>query len=183
MPIANNYLDNVRKLFRYYKNMGDQSLARLNESEIRQQLGSESNSAAIIAKHIAGNMLSRWTDFLASDGEKSWRNRETEFEDQFKNKEELLAYWEKGWACLFAAIDPLRETDLEKIAYIRNEGHSVVEAINRQLGHYAYHVGQLVFVAKAIKGEAWGSLSVPKGQSEAFNQEKFSQEKSRKNFI
>lgn len=183
MSFEANYLENIRKLFRYYKSLGDQSLARLDETTIHQRLEPESNNAAIIAKHIAGNMLSRWTDFLNSDGEKTWRNRETEFIDDFHSKEALLAYWEKAWACLFEAIDSLQVEDLDKIAYIRNEGHSVLEAINRQMTHYAYHIGQLVFLSKAINGSKWESLSIPKGQSKVFNQNKFNQEKSRKNFI
>jgi len=183
MTFEDNYLDNIRKLFRYYKSLGDQSLARLDDSNIHDSLGEGSNNAAIIAKHIAGNMLSRWTDFLDSDGEKEWRNRETEFADDFPSKAALMDYWEKAWKCLFKAIDPLEAADMNKIAYIRNEGHSIVEAINRQLAHYAYHIGQLVFVSKAINGDQWESLSIPKGQSKDFNQTKFSQEKSRKNFI
>ncbi len=183
MTFQENYLENIRKLFRYYKSMGDQSLERLTEEEIHFRFEENSNNAAQIAKHMAGNMLSRWTDFLNSDGEKEWRNRENEFVDDFKTKADLMEYWEKGWNAVFTAIDPLQVEDLEKVAYIRNEGHSVLEAINRQLGHYSYHVGQLVVISKAIKGKNWQSLSIPKGQSKAFNQEKFQQDKSRKNFI
>lgn len=183
MNPAQNYLDSTRRLYRYYKLMGDKVLERLNDTEIHFQHNQASNSCAIIAKHIAGNMLSRWTDFLHSDGEKDWRNRDTEFEDTFKNKSEVIQYWEKGWNCLFNATDPLQADDLEKIAYIRNEGHTVLEAMNRQLAHYASHVGQMVFLAKTIKGADWESLSIPKGKSKEFNQSKFSQEKTRKNFI
>ncbi len=183
MSFRENYLDNVKKLFRYYKHLGDQSLSVLKDEEIHIRFEEHSNNCAIIAKHIAGNMLSRWTDFLNSDGEKEWRNRETEFEDQFKSKDELLSYWEKGWHCVFNAIDPLQAADLDKIAYIRNEGHSVLEAINRQLAHYSYHIGQLVMLSKAIKGKDWESLSIPKGESQSFNQGKFNKDRSRKNFI
>jgi uncharacterized protein DUF1572 len=183
MTFKENYLENIRKLFRYYKSMGDESLARLTEEETHFRFEENSNSCAIIAKHMAGNMLSRWTDFLTADGEKAWRNREAEFEDDFNSKEELIAYWEKGWNTLFSAIDPLQTNDLEKIIYIRNEGHSILEAINRQLAHYSYHIGQLVLMSKAIKGKAWQSLSIPKGQSSTFNKDKFTQDKSRKNFI
>ena len=182
-PFQENYLQNIKKLFRYYKSLGDKTFAQLDETQIFQLPENHSNSVAIIVKHIAGNMLSRWTDFLNSDGEKSWRNREMEFENTFETKQEVLDYWEKGWACLFNAIDPLTIEDLDKIAYIRNEGHSVLEAINRQLAHYSYHVGQIVFLGKLWKGENWESLSIPKGQSKAFNQKKFSQEKQRKNFV
>lgn len=183
MKMSQNYLDSSRKLFRYYKTMGDKALERLTEKEVHFQHNPESNSCAIIAKHIAGNMLSRWTDFLHSDGEKEWRNRDTEFEDTFNSKAELLEYWEKGWNCLFEAIDPLQPEDLEKIAYIRNEGHTVLEAMNRQLAHYSSHIGQMVFLAKTLKGADWKSLSIPKGKSDEFNSKKFNQEKSRKNFL
>ncbi len=183
MTFKENYLENIRKLFRYYKSMGDQSLARLSEEEIHFRFEENSNNCAAIAKHVAGNALSRWTDFLTSDGEKEWRNRETEFVDDFESKEAVIDYWEKGWACVFDAVDHLSVEDLDKVAYIRNEGHSVLEAINRQLAHYSYHVGQLVLLAKAIKGAEWQSLSIAKGQSNAFNKNKFEQQKSRKNFI
>lgn len=178
-----DYLQNIRTLFRYYKSLGDKSIAQLDDTEIHLQPNENSNSIAIIVKHISGNMLSRWTDFLNSDGEKTWRNREQEFADTFKDKSELLATWEEGWDCLFQAIDPLTVEDMDKITYIRNEGHSVMEAINRQLGHYSYHIGQIVFLAKAIKSSDWEYLSIPPGQSKTFNQEKFSQAKQRKNFI
>ncbi len=178
-----NYLENIRTLFRYYKLLGDGALTQLSAENIHTCLNPESNSMAIIVKHVSGNMLSRWTDFLASDGEKEWRNREGEFEDTIKDKADLLAVWEKGWACLFNAIDPLQNADLQKIAYIRNEGHSVVEAINRQLGHYSYHIGQMVFLAKYFAGDNWQSLSIAKGDSQKFNAEKFSQDKQRKNFV
>lgn len=178
-----NYLKNIKALFRYYKNLGDKTFAQLGEEELFHSESEHSNNIAVIAKHIAGNALSRFTDFLHSDGEKSWRNRESEFEQSFQTKEEVLTYWEKGWRCVFEAIDPLEVGDMSKIAYIRNEGHSVMEALNRQLGHYSYHVGQMVWLGKKLKGENWESLSIPKGQSEEFNAKKFQQEKQRKNFI
>ncbi len=178
-----SYLDSTRKLFRFYKSLGDKSIAQVSEKHINYTHNDDSNSIAILVKHISGNMLSRWTNFLQEDGEKEWRNRDDEFTDDIHTKEELLVIWEKGWDCLFGAIDPLTDTDLERILYIRNEGHSVVEALNRQLGHYAYHVGQLVFLAKMLKEGEWDSLSIPKGQSASFNKEKFEQEKQRKNFI
>ena len=181
--IRNNYLENTKKLFRYYKSLGDKSLAQIEEEKIHYLFEENSNNIATIVKHIAGNMLSRWTDFLTSDGEKEWRNRETEFEDTFKSKKEMLDYWEKGWNCLFNAIDPLTENDLDRIVYIRNEGHSVMEAMNRQLAHYSYHVGQLVYVIKALKSSDWQTLTIPRGGSTTFNQEKFSKEKKRKDFL
>ncbi len=180
---ANNYLGNIRKLFRYYKSLGDGAIAQLKDDEVNAKPESHSNSIAIIVKHMSGNMLSRWTNFLEEDGEKEWRHRDQEFEETIHNKTDLISTWEKGWACLFKAIDPLTEADLDRIGYIRNEGHSVIEAINRQLGHYAYHTGQIVFLVKLLRSEDWASLSIPKGQSKAFNQEKFNKEKSRKNFI
>jgi hypothetical protein len=129
-----------------------------------------------------GNMLSRWTDFLTTDGEKEWRNRDAEFEEILKTKTELLAHWEKGWQCLFDALNSLQPKQLNEIIYIRNEGHTILEAINRQLAHYPYHIGQIVFYAKMIKKSEWQSLSIPKNKSISYNSDKFSQEKSIKNF-
>lgn len=178
-----NYLDGTRRLFRYYKSLGDKSLAQIRDEEIHEELAPGANSVAVIVKHMSGNMLSRWTDFLTSDGEKEWRNRDGEFEDTITDKKELLEVWEKGWDCLFSAIDPLTEEDLGKIIYIRNEGHTVMEAMNRQLAHYASHVGQLVYLCKSIRGEDWQSLSIPKGESKSFNKEKFDQDKGRRHFV
>jgi hypothetical protein len=127
-------------------------------------------------------MLSRWTDFLTTDGEKEWRNRDSEFENDLQSKEEVLALWNKGWKCLFTALNGLEPEQLSQIIYIRNEGHTVVEAINRQLAHYPYHVGQIVFYAKQLKNGNWESLSIPKNKSNSYNADKFSQEKSIKNF-
>ena len=155
--------------FKYYKILGDQTLDRLSEDELHWLPTEHSNSVAIIAKHCAGNMLSRWTDFLTTDGEKLWRNRDSEFEDDIESKTDLLTYWEKGWKCLFNAIENLSESDFHKKVFIRNEPHTVPDAINRQLAHYAYHVGQMVFIGKMIMGENWKSLSIPKNSSEEFN--------------
>ncbi len=127
-------------------------------------------------------MLSRWTDFLTSDGEKTWRNREAEFEVGYPDKQTMIAAWEEGWNCLFTALEPLKAEDLSRLIYIRNEGQSVMEAIQRQLAHYSLHVGQIIYQAKAIVGDKFQSLSIPKGQSAAFNHDKFSQEKARKHF-
>ncbi len=127
-------------------------------------------------------MLSRWTDFLTNDGEKSWRNREAEFDDAYPDKSSMMEAWEKGWACVFIALESVRPEDLSKIIYIRNEGHSVLEAIQRQLAHYPRHIGQILYQAKAIKGSDFKSLSIPKGNSENFNKEKFDQEKTRRHF-
>jgi uncharacterized protein DUF1572 len=177
-----SYLNSVKKQFNYYKLLGDKTFDQLNDQDIYWQLNEESNSVSIIVKHIVGNMLSRWTNFLTEDGEKEWRKRDLEFEDTYQNKEALITDWEKGWQCLFDAIQPLTDQDLEHIIYIRNQGHTVTEAINRQLTHYAYHIGQIVLIGKMIKGENWKPLSVPKGQSSAYNKEKFSKDKGRRHF-
>lgn len=166
------------KQFEYYKSLGDKTMAQLTDEQLFWKYNEESNSIAIVAKHIAGNMLSRWTDFRNSDGEKEWRNRESEFNDDIKERESLITYWEKGWSCLFEALHSTNDEDLEEIIYIRNQGHSIIEAINRQLAHYSYHVGQIVFIGKMIKNEDWKSLSIPKGGSKNFNQQKFEKDKS-----
>jgi len=176
------YITNTIKQFKYYKSLGDKTILQLTFSELQWSPSVGSNSIAIMVKHIAGNMLSRWTNFLIEDGEKSWRNRDQEFIDSFDSKDELLEAWNDGWDCLFQAIEPLTKSDLEKIIYIRNQGHTVTEAINRQMGHYAYHVGQIIFLGKLIKGSEWQSLSIPKGKSANYNQEKFSEPKGQRHF-
>lgn len=177
-----SYLTSIIKQFDYYKSLGDKTFSQLTFEEMLWQSNEDSNSISIIVKHIVGNMLSRWTNFLTEDGEKPWRNRDDEFIDTYTTKEALIASWESGWHCLFNALTPLIEEDLERIIYIRNGGHTVIEAINRQLAHYAYHVGQIVFLGKLLKGDEWQSLSIPKGDSSKFNKEKFSQEKSKRHF-
>jgi len=177
-----SYLNSIKKQFGYYKLLGDKTFEQLNDQDIHWQLNEDSNSVSIIVKHIVGNMLSRWTNFLTEDGEKEWRQRNQEFEGTYQNKEALITAWEKGWQCLFDALKPLTNKDLEHIIYIRNQGHTVTEAIHRQLSHYAYHIGQVVFIGKMIKGENWKSLSVPKGQSLVYNKEKFSKDKGRRHF-
>ncbi|WP_406683824.1 DUF1572 domain-containing protein [Seonamhaeicola sp. MEBiC1930] len=176
------YLSSITKQFEYYKSLGDKTLDQLSLEAIQNEISEDSNSVAIIVKHLSGNMLSRWTDFLTEDGEKEWRKRDTEFEDLFTTKEEILAYWNKGWNCLFNTINNLNNKDLDSIIYIRNQGHTVTEAINRQLSHYSYHVGQIVFLGKVLKGKDWKSLSIPRGQSKNYNKEKFSKEKDRIHF-
>jgi len=174
------YLGPTINLFKYYKTLADKSIAQVPEEFIHQQINSSSNSIAILVKHMAGNMISRFTDFQTSDGEKTWRNRETEFENSLKTKAEMSAYWEKGWSTLLDAISPLEETDLSKIVYIRNEGHTILEAMQRQLGHYAYHVGQIVYLAKHFQNKDWEYLSIRPGESESFFKEKM--EKGRRRF-
>lgn len=181
--IPTNYLNSIRKLFGYYKSLGDKAMAQLSETELRYSPTEDSNNIAVIVKHMRGNMLSRWTAFLTSDGEKTWRHRDTEFEDTLLIKEDIIAAWEEGWACLFATINALEEHHVDDIIYIRNEGHTVLEAVNRQLGHYSYHVGQIVYLARQAKAGKWDSLSIPKGESKDFNKEKFDQEKGRRHFV
>jgi hypothetical protein len=180
--MKNSFLSSSIKQFKYYKSLGDKTFEQLNFDELQKELAEDSNSITIIVKHLVGNMLSRWTNFLTEDGEKSWRQRDQEFMDTYTSKEDMLNAWENGWNCVFKAIEPLKNTDLEKIIYIRNQGHTVIEAINRQLAHYAYHVGQIVFLGKLIKGNQWRSLSIPKGKSQDFNAEKFSKEKTKRHF-
>jgi hypothetical protein len=176
------YIESIKKQFEYYKMLGEKTFAQIEDEKLFHKMNEESNSIAIIVQHLWGNMLSRWTDFMTTDGEKEWRKRDEEFEEIVSNKEELMKRWEEGWKCLFDALNSLKEGDLEKIIYIRNQGHSVMEAINRQLAHYSYHVGQIVFIGKMLAGSDWKSLSIPKNQSKNYNMQKFSEEKSRKHF-
>lgn len=180
--MTNSYLSSIVKQFEYYKSLGDKTFKQLTDEEIHWQNNTESNSIAIIVKHVVGNMLSRWTNFLTEDGEKTWRKRDQEFVDTYKSKKEMLEAWNKGWDCLFNAIKPLEENQLEQVIYIRNQGHTITEAINRQLAHYAYHIGQIVFLGKMITNNNWKSLSIPKGKSISYNQEKFTKEKGRRHF-
>ena len=179
---GSNYLASVLKLFAYYKSLGDKAIAQVTGPQMHWQYNGTANSMAVIIKHIAGNSLSRWSDFLFADGEKDWRNRDDEFEDTIGSKEDLAALWDKGWDCVFKAIKPLTPEDLQRIVYIRNEGHTVLEAINRQLAHIPYHIGQLVYIAKMATGDNWQSLSIPKGQSKDYNNGKFSAERSNRFF-
>ncbi|GEP51183.1 hypothetical protein FNO01nite_18550 [Flavobacterium noncentrifugens] len=182
MEAANSYLESVRKQFLYYKTLGEKAMAQLEPEQLFIAVNDDTNSIAIIVNHISGNMLSRWTDFLNSDGEKTWRNRDAEFESVLTTKEEVLNCWNKGWKCFFDAIDHLKPEQLSKVIYIRNEGHTVVEAINRQLAHYPYHIGQIVFYAKMLKQSEWESLSIPKNKSNNYNSAKFEKEKAVRNF-
>lgn len=166
---SDNYLSSIKKQFRYYKSVGDRAIAQVTEEQMHWHYNDESNSIAVIIKHITGNSLSRWTDFLTSDGEKPARDRDEEFEDNTATKEELIELWNKGWDCLFNAIDPLTGDDLMHLIYIRNERHTVIEAVNRQLAHIPYHVGQIVYLAKMVSSEKWNSLTIPKGKSKEFN--------------
>ena len=180
--MGKSYLFSISKQFKYYKSLGNKTFDQISSEGIHWQHNNDSNSVAIIVKHIVGNMLSRWTNFLTEDGEKSWRNRDQEFIDTYTSKEEMLSAWEKGWQCLFIAIDALTNDDLERIIYIRNQGHTVTEAINRQLAHYSFHIGQIVFLSKMIKDHEWASLSIPKGESKSYNENKFAKDKVKKHF-
>ncbi|NNC71124.1 MAG: DUF1572 family protein [Flavobacteriaceae bacterium] len=180
--MTQNYIDSIHRQFNYYKSLGDLAFEQLDESHFFWKNSENDNSIAIIAKHIAGNMLSRWTNFYTEDGEKEWRNRDQEFINSFATKEEVTSYWERGWLCLFTIINALKPNDLDRIVYIRNQGHTVLEAINRQLCHYSFHIGQIVFISKMLLGNDWKNLSVPKGQSKVYNKEKFNKSKHRGHF-
>lgn len=182
MEADSQFLESAKKQFLYYKMLGEKAMEQLAEEQLFVSLNEDTNSIATIVKHLHGNMLSRWTDFLTSDGEKEWRKRDDEFVDSYKSREELVEKWNEAWNCLFNALNPLQEKQLSEIIYIRNEGHTVIEAINRQLAHYPYHIGQIVFYAKLLKKTEWDSLSIPKNKSGDYNSEKFSKEKSIKNF-
>lgn len=177
-----SYLTSVKKQFEYYKSLGDKTFIQLTEEHFFWLPNNDDNSIAIIVKHIAGNMLSRWTNFLTEDGEKEWRNRDDEFINSFTTKEDVIAYWETGWKCLFNALNSINQENFNTIIYIRNQGHSITEAINRQLCHYSYHIGQIVFLGRLLLGKEWESLSIAKNASEDYNDNKFSKEKSRTHF-
>jgi Protein of unknown function (DUF1572) len=179
---ATEYLDSAKKQFEYYKMLGEKTFAQLTDDQLFHQFNEESNSIATIVKHLWGNMLSRWTDFLTTDGEKEWRQRDAEFDNDITDRTELLAKWNQGWACLFNTLNQLSDNDLTNEVFIRNQGHTVVEAINRQLAHYPYHIGQIVFIGKCLCKDNWNSLSIPKGASKAFNSDKFSKPKHKQHF-
>lgn len=182
MEASISYLESVKKQFLYYKTLGEKAFEQLEPGQLFIAVNENTNPIAVIVNHLSGNMLSRWTDFLTTDGEKEWRNRDEEFEDRIQTKEALLASWNKGWDCFLNALDKLEPKHLSEIIYIRNEGHTVIEAINRQLAHYPYHIGQIVFYAKLLKNGEWNSLSIPKNKSTDYNADKFSKEKTIKNF-
>ena len=169
--------------FRYYKELGEKTFEQVPDIKLSFQINNETNSINMIVKHLSGNMISRWTDFLNSDGEKEFRNRDDEFNDTIESKKEMMEIWEQGWNVLFDTLEGLSFQDLEKINYIRNEGHTVIESINRQLCHYSYHIGQIVMIGKIICGDKWNSLSIPKGESHSFNLKKFSKDKDRRHFL
>lgn len=184
MSLQFDYLVSIKKQFLYYKTVGEKAMEQLEPEQLFISVNEDTNSIAVIIKHLSGNMISRWTDFLTSDGEKEWRKRDEEFDSHLhvNGKEKLMKLWDKGWDCFFTAINALTPDQLETIIYIRNEGHTVMEAINRQLAHYPYHIGQIVFYAKMLKQTEWNSLSIPKNKSNSYNADKFAKQKSIKNF-
>jgi hypothetical protein len=178
-PIADHYLDEVHRQFRGHKRLGEGALAQLTDEQLFVTLDPESNSIAIVVKHLAGNMRSRFTDFLTTDGEKPDRCRDQEFElTTATTRADVMQCWEQGWACVFAAVQALQAEDVMRTVYIRNEAHTVLQALNRQVAHYAYHVGQIVFLAKHFRSGEWKSLSVPRGKSEEFNRKMEEQRKA-----
>src|SRR6266404_357349 len=169
LRFTTSYLEDSLTLFRYYKNLAERAMAQVTDEELLAVLDDEMNSIAVIVKHMAGNMRSRWTDFLTSDGEKPDRQRDAEFVDPPSTREALLAAWEEGWQCLLGTLEALSEQDLQRTVTIRGEAHSVMQAINRQVAHYSYHCGQIVFLAKHFKHNEWQSLSVPRRKSAESN--------------
>ncbi|HEX7844416.1 MAG TPA: DUF1572 family protein [Chitinophagaceae bacterium] len=170
--IGKEFLATAIRRVKYYKELGDKTFEQLADPDFHVQPSSESNSIAVIIQHTVGNMLSRWTNFLTEDGEKEWRNRDDEFEVHTYSKQQLLDLWEKGWSCFLSALESLQEDDLLKMIHIRQEALTVVDAINRQLAHYPYHIGQIVYVGRMLKNDSWKNLSIPKGHSSQYNQSK-----------
>ena len=175
-----SYIQDSISLFRTYKKMCEGAFAQVTDEQLFAVLDPEMNSIAIIVKHMAGNMRSRWTDFLSSDGEKPNRNRDTEFETPARTRAEMMQMWEEGWKYVFTALEPLSDADLCRQVMIRGEAHSVMQAINRQIAHYACHIGQIVFLAKHLQSAKWQSLSVPRGKSAEFNRKVMAGEASQR---
>jgi len=171
------YLNGLRKQFEYYKILGEKTFSQISDEQLFWQYNNESNSIAIIVKHLWGNMLSRFTYFMVTDGEKEWRNRDTEFDNDIKTRQELIDKWNEGWKCFFIAFNALTDDDLNKEIYIRNELHTVTEALDRHLAHCAYHIGQVVYIGKMVSDDKWTTLSIAKGKSKEFNKDMFSKPK------
>ena len=169
MSLGKEYLSTVIKRLKYYKELGEKTFEQLEEKDFHLLPTSESNSIAVIVQHLSGNMLSRFTNFLTEDGEKEWRQRDNEFEIHELSKQQIIDLWNKGWQCCFEALEALTENDLLTIIYIRKEPLTVVDAINRQLAHYPYHIGQIIYIGRMIKNKDWKNLSIPKGQSSQYN--------------
>ncbi|KAB0442463.1 DUF1572 family protein [Lysinibacillus fusiformis] len=169
MTIAQTYLQVIQKRFNNVKELGDGALAQLEGAELHWAYNEESNSVAVIVKHVSGNMISRWTDFLMTDGEKTTRNRDDEFINSLSTKEAILAVWEEGWQVFLDALAGITESDLQGYVTIRGEKLAVIDAIERQMAHYSQHIGQMIYIAKQVKGSDWQTLSIARGQSQAFN--------------
>ena len=178
---SQNYLESANKQFVYYKLLGEKSFAQTPDEGLFWQYNEDSNSIATIVTHLWGNMLSRWTDFLTTDGEKDSRNRDAEFENDSATRQDMMEKWDAGWHVLLRTLQSLKRDDLAKTVYIRNQGHTVLEAINRQLAHYPYHIGQIVYIGKMC-ADKWDSLSIPRGNSRQFNADRFSVSKGQKHF-
>jgi hypothetical protein len=179
--MKSEFLESITKQMQYYKSLGEKAMQQVSDTDLFWEYNAESNSIAVIVKHLSGNMLSRWTNFLTTDGEKEWRNRDAEFQNDLPDRDDVWEEWHKGWDCFLGALRDLKEEDLETTIYIRNQGHSVMEAINRQICHYSYHVGQIILLAK-MRAPKWETLSIPRNQSKEYNAEKFSHEKSKTHF-
>ena len=175
MDLERVCLDSIKKQFMHYKKLGEQAMAQVEEERLFHAPNEDTNSIAVVVKHLRGNMLSRWTDFRTTDGEKSWRDRDGEFVNDIAGRDELLALWNEGWDCLFAAIDSIGPGELTDVIHIRNEAHTIMDALNRQLAHYPYHVGQIVYAAKQLKDGAWSSLSIPRNRSAEYSGIRFGQ--------
>ena len=163
------FLDSAVAMFRSQKKLAERAIGQLTDEQLHQPLDENTNNVAVIMKHMAGNMCSRWTDFLAADGEKPWRHRDNEFVDDIASRDELMTLWERGWGRLFATMESLTVHDLTRSVTIRGEPHSVIQAVHRELGHYGYHVGQIVLVARVLRKDKWQTLTVPPGGSEEYN--------------
>ena len=161
-------LKDIARTYRNYKQLGERAIAQVSDEQLHALVDTDSNSIAIIVKHLAGNLRSRFTDFLKSDGEKPWRNRDEEFDDRAVTRQEFLAKWEQGWSVLFGALDGLTDANLRDTITIRGQAHAVHEALHRSVAHTSYHVGQMVYIAKALRGDQWKSLSIPRGQSQSY---------------
>lgn len=175
-------LQGIRKQFEYYRMLADKTILVLSQDELNSRVNEESNSIAVIMRHITGNLLSRFTDFFTTDGEKEWRNRDDEFEFKYYDRHEIISNWDRAWNVLFSTIDSINDHNINSIVKIRNQDHTVAEALYRQLAHYPYHIGQIVFIGKMIKNKDWESLSIPRNQSNNYNQEKFNNPNSESHF-
>jgi hypothetical protein len=176
------YLESATRIFKLYKMQGEKAMAQMEDATLHWSANEDSNSVVVIVKHLWGNMLSRWTDFLTSDGEKPWRQRDAEFEPEVLDRVALMKLWEEGWDCVFKTLESLKEEDLQTIIYIRNEGQSVMDAINRQIAHYSSHIGQIIYIAKLQSHGEWKSLTIPRNQSAAFNKAMFDAPKENRPF-